>query len=507
MSGMERFTSIVDKLEQSARRFPDRIAIVQGAESVCYADLWQRVCRRAAWLCDEGLAPGDRVALILENSPEYVITYYATLAAGGVIVPLNAAAKSRDFGIWLAHSDAIWLFCSPGNPDIDTAIRESATRPRVVHPDRSAEVLMDLPIVRERQVDTHQNAASAAAIVYTSGTTGAPKGVLLTHGNLAYNCTAIVRYLQLSETDSIVCVLPFYYSYGNSVLHTHLQVGACVIIETSLVYPHAVVATLAAQRATGFAGVPSTFLLLLGRVALEKFDLSALRYVTQAGGAMPHALALKLRQALPQADLFVMYGQTEATARLTYLRPQDLDRKPGSVGVPIDGVNLEVRNESGTVCAADEEGEVWVRGPNVMSGYWRNIEATQSVLQGGWLKTGDMGHIDAEGYLFLAGRRSDMIKTGAHRVHPNDVEEAILELDEVDEVAVVGVDDEVLGQAIKAFIVAASGGSVDPMSVKAHCRRRLANYKIPKHIELVDALPRTASGKVRRHELLHRNSA
>jgi long-chain acyl-CoA synthetase len=253
--------------------------------------------------------------------------------------------------------------------------------------------------------------------------------------------------------------------------------------------------------------VPSTFSLLLGRVQLEKYDLAALRYITQAGGPMAPALTQRLRQALPHAQLFVMYGQTEATARLTYLPPADLERKLGSVGRPIEGVRLEIRSESGAACGPDEPGEVWVHGPNVMLGYWRDEAATAAAIRDGWLRTGDMGRMDRDGYVFLSGRRSDMIKAGAHRVHPKDVEEVIQELDEVAEVAVAGVDDEMLGQAIKAFVVAAAGRTVDPMSVKAHCRKRLANYKVPKHVEVVAGLPKTASGKVRRHELLQRNSA
>jgi acyl-CoA synthetase (AMP-forming)/AMP-acid ligase II len=241
-------------------------------------------------------------------------------------------------------------------------------------------------------------------------------------------------------------------------------------------------------------------------VQLENYDLGSLRYVTQAGGAMSPELTRRLRKALPHVQLFVMYGQTEATARLTYLPPADLDRKPGSVGRPLCGVEIEIRREDRSAAAAEEGGEVWVRGANVMLGYWQDPATSASVLAAGWLKTGDMGYLDREGYLYLHGRRSDMIKTGAHRVHPLDVENVIQELPGVAEVAVAGVDDDILGQTIKAFVVAAPGASIDPMKIKAHCRERLANYKIPKYVEIVPALPKTASGKVRRHEL-QRNTA
>ena len=237
-------------------------------------------------------------------------------------------------------------------------------------------------------------------------------------------------------------------------------------------------------------------------VTLEQHDLSSQRYLTQAGGAMNTTLTRRLREALPHARLFVMYGQTEATARLAWLPPERLDDKPGSAGRAIDGVRIEVRDDAGQALPLGSVGEIWAQGANVMAGYWRDPAASAVVLRDGWLRTGDMGRMDEEGFLFLSGRRSDMIKTGAHRVHPLDVEEAIAELDGVSEVAVVGIDDATLGQAIKAVVVRSAQASLDADAVKAHCRARLAGYKIPKQVEFVTNLPKTASGKVRRALLI-----
>ena len=318
---------------------------------------------------------------------------------------------------------------------------------------------------------------------------------------------AIVEYLRLDASDRVLSVLPFYYAYGASVLHTHLISGGCVVLGPGLMFPHLVLDAIEQTGATGFSGVPSTFALLLEPLAQRERPLASLRYLTQAGGAMSPALTRRLREQLPAPRLFVMYGQTEATSRISWLPPERLDEKLGSVGVPVAGVQWRIRREDGTAAMPGESGEVCVRGPNVMAGYWNNPVATAQVLRDGWLHTGDLGHLDADGFLFLQGRRSDMIKTGAHRVHPTDVEEVIAELPVVREVAVVGVDDEVMGQVIRAFVVAA--GELPPRAedrIKAHCRARLAAYQMPRQITYVDTLPRTASGKVRRFQLMEQTA-
>lgn len=499
-------TTLLAKLARNAAGDPRRIALVDGERRASYGELWDAARRFAAALAARGVGAGDRVAVLLPNSLEAVAACYGTWLARAVIVPLNVQARARDYAAWLAHARPALLVHEAGSTEVDAAIAAAglAAMARIAvgaavegvpgWDDAVATTAPadDVPAARDDAL---------AQLLYTSGTTGSPKGVMLTHANLAANVAAIVAYLELAAGDSIVSVLPFYYSYGSSVLHTHLWAGARVCLEPNLVFPHLVVERLARERATGFSGVPSTYALLLDRVDFAPHDLSALRYLTQAGGAMSPALTARLRATFPRVRVYVMYGQTEATARLTWLPPERLDQKTGSVGIPLDGVELAVRREDGGAAATDEPGEVWVRGPNVMQGYWQNPQATAEVLRDGWLRTGDVGRLDADGYLWLSGRRSDMIKTGAHRVHPQDIEEAISELPAVAEVAVVGVDDAVLGQVVKACIV--RGGELSADQVKAHCRARLAPYKIPKHVEFLAALPKTASGKVRRFELIN----
>ncbi len=500
--------TLVHMLRDSVSRAPDAEAVVLANRRTSYGQLWRDISAVAAFLRNNGLQPGDRVALLLKNSPEYVAAYYGTLAAGGVVVALNTMAKQKDLSNWLLHSGASWLFAESRHPELEGTLssvgsslqtvlvgeegeeERGASSPWHWHAlSEHADGEPDLSSLREGQT---------AAIIYTSGTTGRPKGVTLSHGNLAANVRSILQYLNLGPTDRVLNVLPFYYSYGNSVLHTHLAVGGTLILENNLLYPHNVLTTLARERATGFSGVPSTFAILLSRTSLENHDLSSLRYMTQAGGAMAPALIERLRRAVPHIRFFVMYGQTEATARLAWLPPEMLDAKPGSIGIAIPGVRLELRDERGRPVPTGETGEIWASGDNIMQGYWRDPEQTRKVLQDGWLKTGDLAHCDEDGYFYIDGRSADMIKTGANRISPKEIEEVILEIEGVEEVAVVGVPDELLGQVIKAVVVPSPGARIEIRQIRAHCWRHLAMYKVPKFIEFVGELPKTASGKVRR---------
>jgi acyl-CoA synthetase (AMP-forming)/AMP-acid ligase II len=276
---------------------------------------------------------------------------------------------------------------------------------------------------------------------------------------------------------------------------------ALLVLEDNFELPQLILQRMQDAAITGFAGVPSTFALLLGRCRLEDFRLDRLRYVTQAGGAMARPLIERLHAALPRCKLFIMYGQTEATARLTYLPPENLESHVGSVGIPIPGVEIEVRT-GGRRAAAGEGGEIHARGPNIMLGYWNDERATAEVLRDGWLCTGDLGHCDADGFLYIDGRAVEMIKVGAFRVSPLEIEEVIAALSGVLEVGVTGVADEMLGQAIKAVVVPRDGAGLDVRAVKAHCRKQLATYKVPKVVEFAATLPRTSSGKIQRLKLV-----
>ena len=508
--------ALVDALEEIARRRPASPALAWRGVEWTYADLRQAVAAVHLSLRNRKLTTGTRVALLLSNSPHYVAAYYGTLASGGVAVPLNVHERAPVLVRQIEHSTAGVLIGNREHPEwkrVRDGLRGSPIEVielRLgVGPDCLRAFEGELGRGERESAELgarpRTETAALASLIYTSGTTGRPKGVMLSHENLRANARAIIASLGLTERDHSLCTLPFHFSYGNSVLHSHVLCGARLTLEDNFAFPHLILRRLQDERVTGFAGVPSTFALLLGRHRLLDFDLGALRYVTIAGGAMPRPLLARLLEQVPGVRVFVMYGQTEATARLTCLPPEDLDSKPGSVGSPVEGVEIDIRNDDRPV-QRGQVGEIFVRGPNVMLGYWSDPAATAEVLHDGWLRTRDLGYLDEDGYLFLVGRATDMIKVGAFRVSPQEIEEVIVALEGVEDVGVVGILDEVLGQAIKAVVVPRSGARLTDMAVKAYCRANLAAYKVPKVVEFAAALPRTSSGKVQRFKLAEQGS-
>jgi acyl-CoA synthetase (AMP-forming)/AMP-acid ligase II len=503
--------TLLHRLADAVRSAPEAEALVQREHRMRYRELWEGVGAVASLLRSQGLERGQRVGILMENCPEYAAIYYGVHAAGGAVVALNTESKARGSLACLRHSEASWLFADARHPELPAIARERGYRMKLVTRGRArGEPIPQVTASWEEIASGPRDPIDFGAIsypdqlaqlIYTSGTTGHPKAVMLSHRNLVANVRSIIEYLALSSADSILNVLPFHYSYGNSVLHTHLAVGARLVLENSSVYPHRILQGITDERVTGFSGVPSTFALLLSRTRLADFDLSSLRYLTQAGGPMPPVNVVRLSEALPEVRLFVMYGQTEATARLSYLPPERLADKLGSCGIPIPGVEIEIRDREGKSLPPGHTGEICASGENVMLGYWRAPEATRRVLQEGWLRTGDLAHRDEDGFIFIDGRCSDMIKSGAHRISPKEIEEVIAEIDGVAEVAVTGAADEILGEVVKALVVPADGAALDGRAVQRHCMRQLARYKVPKLVEFSREIPRTASGKIRRHLL------
>ncbi|MCG8670264.1 MAG: acyl--CoA ligase [Pseudomonadales bacterium] len=499
---------LIQRLKNTASSLPQSIVVIQNGETYTYSDLWYRVVTVADRLKCSGLQSGQTVAMLMENSIDYIASLYGIWAAGGVTVALNTALKYRDLNHLVIHCGAQFLLSDGVHPELKTFIKDGS--------DRSLELIDVASLVTSGQVQSEiapiENHSeyelvdiaedAVASIIYTSGTTGHPKGVTLRQSNLSANTHAILQSLNISQADRVMCVLPFFYSYGNSVLHTHLWAGASLVLENSFMYPQKVLESMQVNESTTFCGVPSTFNLLLNRASIANTALPHLTTVTQAGGAMSKASISEFKSAWPQADFYVMYGQTEASARITCLAPDMLDSKLGSVGLPIQGVELEIRGEDNRSVPAGEQGEICIQGPNVMAGYWYDPEETQSVLKDGWLYTGDVGYRDEDGYVFIVGRNREMIKTGAHRIAPQEIEELILEVSGIEECAVVGVPDDLLGQVLKAVVVLGQDEQVSKQIIMKYCKDNLPQYKMPKQLEFVEALPKTASGKIQKHKLV-----
>ncbi len=499
-----RAPTLVHLLARTVEKWPRADALVCGARRERYGDLWDRIARMAGLLSARGIGRGDRVVLIVQNSPEYVATYYAVLSLGAIVTPLNSDARPSEVANCVAHCGARALVVDDTHPALATLGRTVGARVVMLTPAGAADASPRRPALDD---ETLQGGMQPAAIMYTSGTTSDPKGVTLSHGNLASNTLAIIEYLKLRSSDRVLMTLPFHYSYGNSVLHTHLAVGGCVVVESGMLYPQRVVNVMRDEQVTGFAGVPWMYRILLTRTRLATMrgQLPALRYLTQAGAPMASGDILRVIRALPGVAFIPMYGQTEATARLSYLPPDQLDHRPGSVGIPIAGTRLEVRRADGTVASPGEEGEVFASGPGVMLGYWNASEATAAVISdepsGRWLRTGDVGYTDADGYLYLRGRSSEMIKTGAHRVSPLEIEEALLQCEAIVDAAAFGVPDDELGESIEAAVVLKAGWALTERELFAHCRAHLSLHKVPRRVHFAVTFPRTASGKLRRRAL------
>ncbi|HMJ11797.1 MAG TPA: class I adenylate-forming enzyme family protein [Polyangiaceae bacterium] len=496
-------------LRERASRHPSKVALVE-ASDITYAELWHRVTDLAQSYASLGLRPGDRIVIALENSSAYVIAYYAALAAHCVPVALNPLAKAAELARATAHSGArllvaraenreleAWLAACPGIPSLLACGERS---PAIFRLGTSAFTLK--AHAANSLVRSGTRLDSLAALVYTSGTTAEPKAVMLSHRNLLANVESIVQALALTSDERCLVSLPFFYAYGASVLHSHLAVGATLILEERTVYPAKLLARIAEQGATSLPLVPSMLPLLFRCGALGSSDLSSLRRITLAGGTCRPLELVKLHSLLPSVEVFVMYGQTEATARLTCLPAELLEGRINSVGRAIPGVQVEVRGAAGEHLSIGNIGDVYARGPSVMLGYYRDPAATAAVLQNGWLKTGDLGYLDGEGFLHLHGRRTDIIKTGAHRVNPHEIEEVLCELEDVEDAVVTGVPDDIMGEVITARVQTRHGSPLSVEEVQRHCRARLCAHKLPRRVELVVALPRTASGKTLRRRFM-----
>lgn len=499
-------------LEASAVRHPEKTAVIHDDERIGYGTLNRMADALAGCLERNGIASGDRVALLLENSIEFIVAYHAVLKAGAVATPLDPALKPEGLRCLMDDLEPSAVITSSKSERSLEAVRlnpETLKLLVVANPNdrwsnRPFTVLTFAETTRPENATAFRTArtpgSSPATILYTSGSCGQPKGVLLSHDNIVSNTRAICRFLRLTSGDIQMVVLPFFYVMGLSLLNTHMAAGGTLVLNNRFMYPADVVRQMIEEKVTGFSGVPSTYAYLLNRSPLAacRERLTNLRYCSQAGGHMARALKLALRKALPDhTKLFIMYGATEASARLTYLDPADFDSKIDSIGKPIPGVTIRILDENGRDVPDGGHGEFVASGPGIMQGYWKDPGYTASVLDHEGFHTGDIGRRDKDGFLYLLGRKDDLLKVGGHRINPLEIEEFLSATDLIVETAVIGLPDPLLGTRLVALVVPRSG-CCEAGTLLEKCANGLPGHKRPRGIIVARALPKNSSGKIDR---------
>jgi len=498
-------------LEESAKEHPDKCALVHGDVRATYKALNLDANRLAHRLIKQGLKPGDCTVLLLENCREYFIAYYAVLKVGGVAVPLNPDLKPDSLNSLLSAISPLVIIASAKCEKALSSLVFSTlsvrhlfiTRPKL----KWVEGLLDVSSFEEI-IDSEEitnpalplDDATLASIIFTSGSTGKPKGVMLSHRNIVANTRSIVSYLKLTSSDIQMVVLPFFYVMGKSLLNTHVAAGGTIVINNTFAYPASVIQQMIDEQVTGFSGVPSTYAYLLHRSPLKdcRTRLVSLRYCSQAGGHLARHTKEELLKTLPEhTEMFIMYGATEASARLTYVEPERVRDKMDSIGIPIPGVIMKVLGENGIVLPKMQVGELVASGANIMLGYWQDPDGTAKVLNHHGYRTGDMGYQDEDGYFHVVGRKDNQLKVGGHRVDPQEIEDVLISTGLVIEATVLGLEDALAGQRLVALAVPISQETTQ-QDILMHCSRQLPRHKVPSEIRFARSLPKNSNGKIDR---------
>lgn len=467
----------------------DKIAVID-KNKISYREIYGGVNYVTYLLQENGCSKENSVLVISDNSVFFIKTYFGIIKNGSICVPVNPTISENDMRYIMDILKIKIVFCQK---KYRNKVDKIVCRDTMVYSEESIWASKDETnpsgFIDEKE-DT-------ALIMFTSGSTSKPKGVMLTHYNLMYNTNSIIEYLKLTKNDRVEVVLPFYYCYGTSLLNTHFRCGGSLVINNRFMFPETVIEDIKKYNCTGFAGVPSTYQILLRMTSIKTAKLHSLRYVTQAGGRLPEVFISELCEALEGTDVYIMYGQTEATARLSYLPPEQIKNKLGSIGCGIPGTELVVLNKEGNPTSVGEVGEIAARGGNIMKGYFNDQEETKKVLKNDLLYTGDLAFRDEDGYIFVVSREKNIIKCAGNRISPKEIENTICSIKEVVECAVIGVEDDILGEAIKAFVVLKDkNSSIDDKYIIDYCFSVLPRYKLPKYVQFLSQLPKNSSGKV-----------
>ncbi len=486
-------------LTESAERSGDRTAFKLENVELSYSMLDEGSARVSALLKSKGLETGDRVGLMMPNVPYFPAIYYGILRAGGVVVPMNVLLKAREVGFYLEDPGAKLLFAWGDFGEAAEAGAEKA----------GADVILVKPgdfekLLAEQEPDrdmADRTGDDTAVILYTSGTTGKPKGAELTHSNLYRNSAGVSQKLgEMSEDDVLLGALPLFHSFGQTcTMNSAVSVGATVTMLPRF-DPDKALAIIARDKVTIFQGVPTMYNAMLHSESCDSADCSTLRLCMSGGAAMPAELMRAFEEKFG-CIILEGYGLSETSPVASFNHP-DKERKPGSIGTPIEGVEMQVWDDDGNEVAQGEVGEIVIRGHNIMKGYWNRPDANkEAITEEGWFRTGDMAKMDEDGYFFIVDRKKDLIIRGGYNVYPREVEEVLYEHPAIQEAAVVGVPHDELGEEVGAAVVLKEGESLEADELKSYVKEQVAAYKYPRTIWFVDELPKGPTGKILKREI------
>lgn len=477
-----------------------RTAVLYEDTSLTYGEVIALSQGVASLLKASGLQPGDRVAIIADNSPFWIQSYFGALLANGVAVPIAPAVTPAQLPSLLDWLSCGFVFVRSQN--IAAFLTQVCHQTIFVEDSSVPERASNLSSSGHCQTNTTFAKLPAevrmqlAVLMLTSGSVSDPKAVMISHKNIVANTISIIKALQLEASHRVLCLMPLSYCFSTSLLHTHFRVGGTVVLYPGSFTPGKTLRLIGATECTTLAGTPSVFQALLRTHGFAAYPTPSLRFIQQAGGRLAPAFVQALHEAVPDARIHIMYGQTEATARLTVLPAERISDKPDSVGIPIPGVAMEVLGQDGLPRPDRQTGEITASGENVALGYWRDEAATATRFRNGRLFTGDIGFRDDEGFYYIVDREEDFIKAAGHRFSASLVEDCILQIPNVVEVAVVAVPHRTLAEASKAYIVVKPGTELTHNTVAKHCRKALPHYMAPRQTVIVAELPKNANGKV-----------
>src|SRR4051812_14009317 len=485
-------------LADSAERYADRPAIRLDDAVITYQQLDEASARAAALLKSKGVQPGDRVGIMLPNVPYFAVAYYGVLRAGGTVVPMNVLLKGREVAFYLSDPGAKVLF----------AWHEFADSARQGGEEAGAEVIEVKPGEFEALLAEHEpdftveprDDDDAAVILYTSGTTGKPKGATLTHRNMSENSIHGAQGLMsITEDDVILGALPLFHSFGQTCcLNGAIRSGATLTMIPRF-NPAKALEIIQRDKVTLFEGVPTMYHALLNHPERDQYDTSCLRLCISGGAALPVEVLKGFEEAFG-CKILEGYGLSETSPVASFNHP-DKERKPGSIGTPIEGVEMKVVDEDGNEVDQGEVGEIAIRGHNLMKGYWNREDATEEVMRDGWFHTGDMAQVDEDGYFFIVDRKKDMIIRGGYNVYPREIEEVLYEHPAVSEAAVVAVPDEKMGEEVGAAVVLKDGEDASEDDIRDFVKQRVAAYKYPRRLWFLDELPKGPTGKILKRDI------